>query len=306
MLTKFNFSNDMSTVASDMINAYISNGYKIDAHESVITSDDKDCTFKAVLKKNVDGAECKTIITLTDNGDDNNKHCTYRKVDLVGDTKWGEETRTFSSSTDKAKLNSAVKNHVLDNICKTPNMWWDHADNDFIDYYHDTVRKIFKDFGLHCDWFGDEFSDRKKRLDDANKPTTDDKKTPVDSKQDTDKKDTKCEFKCPSVFTTLDDYIKLNNEDESTHIKVNADDTEQDLYNKIVSKREEHKKVSKTNDENKMSDAADKTKHSTSNKKTDDLPKQDPDDEIEDSLIRLIRYIYNEQIFKLIRDAFCK
>ena len=198
-------SNDMNSYASDAIHSYLKDGYRIDAKESVIDRDeDKDCTFKAVLKKDVDGIECKTVITLSETGkDDSNKTCTYHKVESVGDTKWSEETRTFSSSTDKTKLNSAVKNHILDNICKTPRMWWNYADDDFVDYYHDTVRNIFKDFGLHCDWFGDEFSDRQKRL-------ADDKKTHTSNESNVDKKDTKWKCKCPSSYQKLDDYIKLN------------------------------------------------------------------------------------------------
>ena len=97
MLTKFSDSNEMNTLASNEINSYIKDGYHIDAKESVIDRDkDKDCTFKAVLKKDVDGIECKTVITLTDNGDDKNKSCMYHKVDTVGDTRWSEETRTYS------------------------------------------------------------------------------------------------------------------------------------------------------------------------------------------------------------------
>lgn len=179
MLIKFNDStNDMNTVASDAIHSYIKDGYRIDAKESVIDSDkDKDCVFKAVLKKDVDGIECKTIITLSETGkDDSNKTCIYHKVEIVGDMKWSEETRTHSCSTDKTKLNSAVKDHVLDNLRRTPRMWWNNADDDFYDYYHDTVRKIFKDFDLHCDWFGDEFSDHRKRLADVIKVSSDSKK----------------------------------------------------------------------------------------------------------------------------------
>lgn len=273
MLTKFNDPNDMNALASDAIQSYIKDGYHINAKESVIDSEkDKDCTFKAVLKKDVDGIECKTVITLTDNGDDKNKACAYHKVETVGDTKWSEETRTFSSSTDKTKLNSAVKNHVLDNICRTPRMWWNHADNDFIDYYHDTVRKIFKDFGLHCDWFGDEFSDSQKRLDDVNKATNDDQKTPTNNKSDVDKKDTKWKCKCPSAFTRLDDYIKLNSEDESAHIKVNANDSEDDIYNKIVDRKKNLKEAFEAKAR------ADK--------------QEENDDELEDSLIKVVRYIF--------------
>lgn len=266
MLTKFDSSNDMNTVASDAIHSYIKDGYRIDAKESVIDRDkDKDCTFKAVLKKDVDGIECKTIITLTDNGDDKNKACTYHKVETVGDTKWSEETRIFNSSTDKTELNSAVKNHVLDNLSRTPRMWWNHADDDFIDHYHDIVRSIFKDFGLHCDWFGDEFSDRRKRLDD-------DKKTPTDDKKDTKRKWRSALDFPPSAYQRLDDYIKLKDpadKDDDEAAKVNAVDDKQ------------------------MDDIVDKVKTSAAdNKKVDNLPKQDPDDTVEDSLIKLVRYIF--------------
>lgn len=259
MLTKFDSSNDMNTVASDAIHSYIKDGYRIDAKESVIDRDkDKDCTFKAVLKKDVDGIECKTVITLTDNGDDKNKACTYHKVETVGDTKWSEETRTFSSSTDKTGLNSAVKNHVLDNLSRTPRMWWNHADDDFIDHYHNIVRSIFKDFGLHCDWFGDELSDRRKRLDDDKKISTDDK----------DKKDSKWKCKCPSAYQRLDDYIKFK------------DPADKDITSAPV-------------DDKQMDDIVDKVKTSAAdNKKVDNLPKQDPDDTVEDSLIKLVRYIF--------------
>ncbi len=123
MLTKFNDSNDMNTVASDAIHSYIKDGYRIDAKESVIDREkDKDCTFKAVLKKDVDGIECKTVITLNESKDDNNHVCSYSKVDWVGDTKWSEESRSFSTSTGsskyKCKCPSAFKR--LDDYIKLP------------------------------------------------------------------------------------------------------------------------------------------------------------------------------------------
>jgi hypothetical protein len=193
MLTKFNDSNDMNTLASDTINSYIEEGYRIDAKESVIDREkDDDCIFKAALKKDVDGIECKTVITLSDNGDDKNKHCTYHKVETVGDTKCSEETRTFSYSC----------------ACK------------------------------HCD------------------------------------KPNRCGCKCPSAFTKLDDYIKLNSgsEDESAHIKVNADDSEDDIYNKIVNRKKNLKEASEV--------------------KVRANKQEENDDELEDSLIKVVRYIF--------------
>lgn len=297
MLTKFNDSNDMNTIASDAIHSYIKDGYHIDAKESVIDREkDKDCTFKAVLKKDVDGINCKTVIKLTDSGDDKNKHCTYHKVETVGDTKWSEETRTFSCTTDKTKLNSAVKNHVLDNICRTPRMWWNHADDDFYDYYHDTVRNIFKDFGLHCDWFGDKLSDRQKRLADVIKAPNDDRiKVAKPDCSNTDKKDTKWTCKCPSAYQRLDDYIKLNNNsdnsdnDEKEHIKVDAKDSEDDIYNKIVNRK-------------KNLEEACNAKARADKKKVpiepliekNDNKKDECEDDLEDSLIKLVRYIFGK------------
>lgn len=107
MLTKFN---DMNEVVSDAIHSCIKDGYKIDAKESVIDheEDDKDCVFKAVLKKDVDGIECKTVITLNCNEDDKTKYYTYHKVETVGDTKWSEETHTYSSLNTSNRLNDYI------------------------------------------------------------------------------------------------------------------------------------------------------------------------------------------------------
>lgn len=351
MLTKFKDSNDMNTIASDAIHSYIKDGYRIDAKESVIDREkDKDCIFKAVLKKDVDGIECKAVITLSETGkDDSNQAYTYHKVESVGDTKWSKESRTYSCFTDKAKLNSAVKNHVMDNLCKTPRMWWDRADDNFYDYYHDTIRNIFKDFGLRCDWFGDnEDTDNKAKddsddwsarhrkfrkrlkfisdpdthnsrwvfLDDNDKSaSSDDKKTSTDNKSDTNKKDTTYECKCPSAYQRLDDYIKPQKEDDkddgvkikfttpdgkeveavdlhdkevkaepakdnhiegdgTVHIKVNKDDSVDDVYKKITDKRKDG-----------LKEAFD------AKARKDWLASKDDPDE-EDDLLKLVRLIF--------------
>lgn len=273
MLTKFNSSNDMNSIASDAISSYINDGYRIDAKESVIDRDkDKYCTFKAVLKKDVDGIELKTTITITDNGDDKNKSCTYHKVETAGDLKWSEETRTFSHSTDQIKLNSAVNNNTICDNNKTSHTLFDHED-DFTDYYHDTVRRIFKDFSL----FDDEFNDRRKHISDINKTTSSDKKQ---STNDESSKDTKCK----SAYQRLGDYIKHITDDkdkrlsdEKEHIKVDAKDSESDIYNKIVN----HKK--------NLEDACN-TKANVDAK--EDITKQDTSDDIEDSLVKLVRWIF--------------
>ena len=276
MLTKFNSSNDMNTIASDAISSYINDGYRIDAKESVIDRDkDKDCTFKAVLKKEVDGIELKTTITITDNGDDKNKSCTYHKVESAGDIKWSEETRTFSHSTDQTKLNGTVKNHSTDNLRSMPSPRHDNVD-DISDYYNDTVRRIFKDFSL----FDDEFSDRRKRIADINKTTSDDKK-PSTCKQSECNRDTKCK----SSYHRLDDYIKHITDDkykcssdEKEHIKVDSKDSEADIYNKIVNRKKN------------LEDACN-TKANV-DVKEEDLQKQDTSDDIEDSLVKLVRLIF--------------
>lgn len=113
MLTKFN---DMNALVSNEISSYIKDGYHIDVNESAFDCEDgKDCIFKVVLKRDVDGIECKTVITLNGNEDDKTKYYTYHKVETVGDTKWSEETQTYSCITDKYKLNNTVKDDKTDN-----------------------------------------------------------------------------------------------------------------------------------------------------------------------------------------------
>ena len=281
MLTKFNSSNDMNSIASDAISSYINDGYRIDAKESVIDHNkDKDCTFKAVLKKDVDGIELKTTITITDNGDDKNKSCTYHKVETAGDLKWSEETRTFSHSTDQIKLNSTENNSTIcDNNNKTSHTLFDHED-EFNDYYHDTARHIFKDFRLFNDEFIDnlyEFIDRRKHVSDINKTTNSDKKQSTNDES----KDTKCK----SAHQRLDDYIKHitddkvnHSSDEKEHIKVDAKDSEYDIYNKIINRKKN------------LEDACN-TKANV-DAKENDLQKQDTSDDIEDSLVKLVRWIF--------------
>lgn len=255
MLTKFNDHNDMNTLASDAIHSYIKDGYHIDAEESMIDREkDKDCTFKAVLKKDIGGIKCKTVITLSDNGDDKNKHCAYHKVESVGDTKWSEETRTYSYSKNDANVISQLADRDdedSDNRTKDDGNDWLARHRKF----SKCLKLIFNPDTHNFRW-----------------AFLDDQKTPTDNKSDVDKKDTKWKCKCPSAFTRLDDYIKLNSEDESTHIKVNADDSEDDIYNKVV----DHKKNLKEAFEAKA--RADKQEES--------------DDELEDYLIKVMHYIF--------------
>lgn len=206
MITKFNDANDMNSVASDAIYSYIKDGYRIDAKESTITSDDRNCTFKAVLTKDVDGIECKTIIKLIDNGDENTKSYTYHKVETVGDTKWSEETRTFSTSTNAANgvLNkvwstkSNTDDHVKAGKTNTEDkeskydltQLWDGYDN-LLQYYLDSVNKITGNYNIGWSWLNDDLASCAiKRLADVIK-TLDD---------NCNKENTKWECECPSMY----------------------------------------------------------------------------------------------------------
>ena len=291
MLTKFNDSNDMNTVASDAIHSYIKDGYRIDAKESVIDREkDKDCTFKAVLKKDVDGIECKTVITLSDNGDDKNKHCTYHKVETVGDTKWSEETRTFSSSCCGADKNTFE-----------PKAWRDSLQ--WLDDHRKRMRSISDKYNFGWDWFDRNWSNRFKRLSDVIKAPDD---THDSCDDNSDKANTKWKCKCPSAYTKLDDYIKLDtptDKSDNGHIKVNAKDTESDIYNKIVDKysKDTKKKVpiesliNKKDADKTIDDVIDKVKANAANSKLESRDNDDDDaDDLEDSLIKLVRYIFGK------------
>jgi len=285
MLTKFNDSNDMNTIASDAIHSYIKDGYRIDAKESVIDREkDKDCTFKAVLKKDVDGVECKTVIKLTDNGDDKNRSCTYHKVETVGDTKWSEETRTFSHSTDKTKLNSAIKDSILDKTWNTDFDWLaDHRRR------RDCLKLISDNkHGFRWYWL-DDYDKPFKRLADVIKAP----KYSTDDKPNTDKKDTKWTCKCPSAYQRLDDYIKLNNDnkkddkDDKEHIKVDAKDSMDDIYNKIVNRKKNLEEACNAKAR------ADKKKVPIESL-IDNKDNHDDCDELKDSLLKLVRFIFGK------------
>ena len=147
MLTKFN---NIDAIVSDAVHSYIKDGYRIDVKESVIDhEEDKDCIFKAVLKRDVDGIECKTVITLNGNEDDKTKYYTYHKVETVGDTKWSEETHTYNYTTNKYKLNNAVKDDKTDN------------DNDWLADHlkrRECLKLISDNHGFRWDWINKDSS----------------------------------------------------------------------------------------------------------------------------------------------------
>lgn len=212
MITKFNDSKDMGIVASDTIQSYIKDDYRIDARESIIDRDrdGKDCTFKAVLKKDANGFKYKTVITLTDSNDAAGNICVYNKVDTVGDIILSEESyRTYRSNIN------AFDNEQFEPL------------SDITKEYRESSHSKFG-----C--------------------------------------------KLPSVYSCLNDYIQFNskNEAEGIHIKVNSDESESDIYRKII-------------DHKKNIEATYKSKE-----EIDSLPKQDED--IEDSLIKLVRYIFGK------------
>ena len=178
-------------------------------------------------------------------------------------------------------MNSTENNSTIcDNNNKTSHTLFDHED-EFTDYYHDTVRRIFKDFRLFNDEFVDnlyEFIDRRKHVSDINKITSSDKKQ---STNDESSKDTKCK----SAYQRLDDYIKHITDDkdklssdEKEHIKVDAKDSESDIYNKIVNRKKN------------LEDAC--NIKANVDAKEEDLQKQDTSDDIEDSLVKLVRWIF--------------
>lgn len=214
MLMKYDADKVNSEIA-DAIHKYIADGYRIDCKESAIDKDkDKDCTFKAVLKKDVDGIECKTTITLSESGDDSNKSYTYHKVETVGDTRWSEESRSYSSSIKTAK-----------------------------DFKSDPDLRI-KDFKSALDF----------HVDDGSKYTC----------------------KCPSAFSRLEDYIKLN---------TNTDDKKYDKSDNVKADNDKKKvPIEDLIDKSKpIKDAYDK--HKTFFDKLHD------EDDMDD-LIKLVRYIF--------------
>ena len=257
-----NASKVMTDDISDMIRKYTLDGYKIDCKESAVDPDsdvDKDCTFKAVLKKDVDGIECKTIIRLLEEKTAIGKSTTLSKVEYVGDTKWSAESHSYSHSyTCPVKDDSESawnKYNRLDDIFKLPNK---------------------KDDDSSIKW--------------------------------------KC--KCPSAFNRLDDYIKLNDKkdegdakikftapdgkeveavdlhnknirvekdnriegDGTVHIKVDSNDSVDDVYKKITAKRKDGLK--EAGDAKLLSDLK--------NLKSDD------NDEPEDSLVTLIKFLFGK------------
>lgn len=269
MLTKFNNSADINTMISDDINSYIKDGYRIDAKESMIDHEkDKNCTFKAVLKKDVDGIECKTVITSTDkNYDDNSKITTYHKVETVGDTKWSERIYTFKSSNDNDVQNVNSKS--------------DNKANDKLNTDHCRRRKCLK-------LISDKHGFKWRWLNDNNVQNVNNKS---DNKSDNNKlnkkenKESNCD-KCKKVaenYTKYDSYINelLNKWHKSMY----------DYLNTFIDRPsfkclDDYAKLPDKKEDNNVNNKA----KSDFNKVT--CTKQDPDDYLKDSLIEIINMLF--------------
>ena len=100
---------------------------QLDLGTSVYIAESGVDTEYVLLKKDVDGVECKTVITVSDNGDDNNKSYTYHKIDMVGNEKWNEVTSSFNYKSDNVKdanndnQTSQTKFEHLDDVIKVNN-----------------------------------------------------------------------------------------------------------------------------------------------------------------------------------------
>jgi hypothetical protein len=205
----------MSSKVEKDIHSYISDGYKIDCKESIIDPEDKDCTFKAVLKKDVDGIECKTIIKLSES---KNSHM-YNKVETVGDTKWSEESHSYSTSLSD-------KDAIFDDKLFTARMKGiaDHFNNNLCDY----------------------------------------------------------------TLPRLSDYIKIKNKsDKSEEPKIKAN-----INGKEVEVKDLHKE-NITAEPDKSSRTYGLKKASESKARKDWLASKYEPDELEDDLVKLVRYLFN-------------
>ena len=167
MLTNFNNFKDVNGFISDTIHSYIKDGYNIDMKESAIDKEkDGDCTFKSVLKRDVDGVECKAVITLHEKDTTHGKSFTFHKVDSVGDTKWGEETRTFESScnvcsskdtntnkdvTSKTTTNAHSKKFCVKDTHNTKQKQ-DEDDSKWVTENSDRLKRILAKNGCDCSW----------------------------------------------------------------------------------------------------------------------------------------------------------
>lgn len=115
MFNNFNDQDDMNNIASDAINSYIKDGYRIDAAESIVDSDiDKGCTFKAVLKKNENDIEYMAVIKLFD--DKNNSQVSHKVEITVSATKTDKITTASSSKNSSEFSDEDYLEQLLDSI----------------------------------------------------------------------------------------------------------------------------------------------------------------------------------------------
>lgn len=274
-----NASKVMTDDISDMIRKYTLDGYKIDCKESAVDPDsdvDKDCTFKAVLKKDVDGIECKTIIRLLEEKTAIGKSTTLSKVEYVGDTKWSAESHSYSHS-----YTYPAKDYDSDTSAWDKYIYSTMGNKSFT-RLADVIKTSNKDKGdstkkwrSALDFPPSEYQ----RLDDYIK--LNDKK---------DEENTKIKFTAPDgkeVEAVDLHYKSIKAEpakdnhiegDGTVHIKVNRDDSVDDVYKKITDKRKDGLK--EAGDAKLLSDLR--------NLKSDDS------DEVEDSLLTLIKFLFGK------------
>lgn len=123
----------LNNQVSDAVHSYVKDGYKIDANKSIINPvKDKNCVFKAVLNKDVDGIKCEATITLEETKTDNSYSCTYNNVEMVGDTVWSKESKTYSSSISRhghVDDNESSKKSFIDQLNKDKKLDESHKNN---------------------------------------------------------------------------------------------------------------------------------------------------------------------------------
>lgn len=268
---------DLNDKVADVIHSYIEDGYKINCKESIIDPlKDKDCTFKAVLTKDVDGIECKTVIKTLANQDKSNVATKFHKVDYVGSDIFNEEIRSFNSSYKEENIKEPVFNSVQKSINNSLDL---HKDEQLNNYLNNIKKHIYGTSMIDDMW--NKWHNR--MMNHLNM------------------------FNCDPIFGSLEDYLRFPNNEtkkvefkqvdnepvnipinknvkekvetckESEHIKVEDKDTAQSLINKIKAASKKYHNE-------------DKDTNSDSSKVT--CTKNDPDDELKDSLIDLINFLF--------------
>ena len=272
-----NASKVMTDDISDMIRKYTLDGYKIDCKDSAVDPDsdvDKDCTFKAVLKKDIDGIECKTIIRLLEEKTAIGKSTTLSKVEYVGDTKWSAESHSYShsytcpakdydsdtSAWDKYKSSKSSFTRLAD-VIKTQNKDEDDSTKKWrsaLDFSPSAYQRL------------DDYIKLNDKKDEENAKI---KFTTPDGKE---VEAVDLHIKSIKAEPVKDNHIEG---DGTVHIKVNRDDSVDDVYKKITDNRKDGLK--EASDAKLLSDLR-------------NLKSDNNNDEVEDSLLTLIKFLFGK------------